>query len=108
MMVNFVPGHFSAAVQSVEMHHASLSQAIPGDLVGFQASSIERLQDFKFSVHRVHRGFIASDPGNSPAKICRNFYAQILMPHHLTHLTLLYCTYTQPLCPVLSTPYLAQ
>ena len=39
MVVTFAPVQFSIEVKSVEMDHESLSQAVPGDNVGFRAST---------------------------------------------------------------------
>merc|ERR1711922_106094 len=40
MVVTFAPGQLSAEVKSVEMHHESLPEAVPGDNAGFTAQVI--------------------------------------------------------------------
>lgn len=40
MSVYFAPEDLSSEVRSIEMHHESLPQAIPGDNVGFNVKGI--------------------------------------------------------------------
>merc|ERR1711933_380669 len=60
MVVVFAPGGLTTEVKSVEMHHETLDQAIPGDNVGFNVKNV--------SVKELKRGFVASDSKNDPAK----------------------------------------
>lgn len=55
-------------VKSVEMHHVSLPEALPGDNVGFNVKNI--------SVKDIRRGNVAGDSKNDPPKECKSFYAQ--------------------------------
>ena len=61
------PSHYQ--VKSVEMHHESLPEALPGDNVGFNVKNV--------SVKEIRRGNVASDSKNDPAKECKNFNAQV-------------------------------
>lgn len=69
MVVTFAPSAISTEVKSVEMHHESLPEALPGDNVGFNVKNV--------SVKELKRGFVASDSKNDPAKEASNFVAQV-------------------------------
>lgn len=71
MEIRIAPIGLVTKVVSVEMHHESLPQAIPGDNVGFQCESL--------SVSELRRGFIASDATNDPACAVSSFEAQIII-----------------------------
>jgi elongation factor 1-alpha len=68
MVVTFAPQGISTEVKSVEMHHESLPEAVPGDNVGFNVKNI--------SVKDIRRGSVASDSKNDPAKEAKQFTAQ--------------------------------
>jgi elongation factor 1-alpha len=74
MTVNFAPVQLTSEVKSVEMHHESLSEAVPGDNVGFNIKGI--------SVKEIRRGMVASDAKNDPAKECSTFFAQVIILNH--------------------------
>lgn len=69
MVVTFAPSGISTEVKSVEMHHESLPEALPGDNVGFNVKNV--------SVKELKRGYVASDSKNDPAKEASNFVAQV-------------------------------
>ena len=69
MVVTFAPSGISTEVKSVEMHHESLPEALPGDNVGFNVKNV--------SVKELKRGYVASDSKNDPAKEAQNFVAQV-------------------------------
>lgn len=69
MVVAFAPQGITTEVKSVEMHHESLSEAGPGDNVGFNVKNI--------SVKDIRRGSVASDSKNDPAKEVKSFNAQV-------------------------------
>ena len=69
MVVIFAPSGLTTEVTSVEMHHESLPEALPGDNVGFNVKNV--------SVKELKRGFVASDSKNDPAKEATNFTAQV-------------------------------
>lgn len=68
MVVTFSPASISTEVKSVEMHHEALSEALPGDNVGFNVKNI--------SVKDIKRGMVAGDSKNDPPKQANNFTAQ--------------------------------
>merc|ERR1712025_1137024 len=70
MIVTFAPANVTTEVKSVEMHHESLPEALPGDNVGFNVKNV--------SVKEIRRGNVASDSKNDPAKECKNFNAQVI------------------------------
>merc|ERR1719431_360724 len=74
MVVTFAPANVTTEVKSVEMHHESLPEALPGDNVGFNVKNV--------SVKEIRRGNVASDSKNDPAKECKNFFAQVIVLNH--------------------------
>lgn len=67
MQVTFGPVGISTDVKSVEMHHESLAEAIPGDNVGFNVKGL--------SVHDIRRGYVASEKNRDPAMDTESFKA---------------------------------
>merc|ERR1711963_835641 len=74
MVVTFAPPNVTTEVKSVEMHHESLPEALPGDNVGFNVKNV--------SVKDIKRGYVASDSKNKPATGCANFHAQVIVLNH--------------------------
>jgi len=74
MVVNFAPTGPTTEVKSVEMHHEALTEAVPGDNVGFNVKNV--------SVKDLKRGFVASDSKNDPAKEAADFTAQVIVLNH--------------------------
>jgi len=74
MVVTFAPNNLTTEVKSVEMHHESLTEATPGDNVGFNIKNV--------SVKDIKRGYVASDSKNKPASGCANFTAQVIVLNH--------------------------
>jgi elongation factor 1-alpha len=74
MTVGFCPAEVTSEVNSVEMHHESLTEAMPGDNVGFNVKGV--------SVKEIRRGMVASDVKNDPAKECSSFFAQVIILNH--------------------------
>jgi len=74
MVVTFAPAGITTEVKSVEMHHAALLEAVPGDNVGFNVKNV--------SVKEIKRGNVASDSKNDPAKEATNFVAQVIVLNH--------------------------
>ena len=69
MVVTFAPAGITTEVKSVEMHHESLSEALPGDNVGFNVKNV--------SVKEIRRGMVAGDSKNDPPKEAKSFTAQV-------------------------------
>jgi len=74
MTASFAPVGLEAEVKSVEMHHESVSEALPGDNAGFSVKNI--------SVKDLRRGYVASDADNQPATGVSSFDAQVIMMNH--------------------------
>jgi elongation factor 1-alpha len=74
MVVTFAPQGLTTEVKSVEMHHESLPEALPGDNVGFNVKNV--------SVKEIRRGSVASDSKNDPAKEAKTFTAQVIIMNH--------------------------
>ena len=74
MVVTFAPSNISTEVKSVEMHHESLEEAIPGDNVGFNVKSV--------STKDIRRGYVCGDSKNDPPKEAGSFEAQVIVLNH--------------------------
>ena len=68
-VVAFAPANITTECKSVEMHHESLSEAAPGDNVGFNIKNV--------SVKEIRRGNVAGDSKNDPPKAAASFKAQV-------------------------------
>ncbi len=75
----FQPSGKVGELKSIEMHHAQMSQAKPGDNVGISVRGIGK--------EDVKRGDIASDSTKNPAKVCKEFTGKIIVLNHPTVLT---------------------
>lgn len=69
MVVTFAPANVTTEVKSVEMHHESLTEATPGDNVGFNVKNV--------SVKDIRRGNVAGDSKNDPPMEAGSFLAQV-------------------------------
>jgi elongation factor 1-alpha len=67
MKICFAPTCITSEVKSVEMHHESMPEAVPGDNVGFNVKGL--------SVKDIKRGYVASDDKNDPARETARFFA---------------------------------
>jgi len=74
MTAQFGPVGKTTEVKSVEMHHESVPQAVPGDNVGFNVKNL--------SVKDLRRGYVASDAKNDPARNTESFDAQVIVMNH--------------------------
>jgi elongation factor 1-alpha len=72
--VCFGPLGTTTECKSVEMHHESVTEAIPGDNVGFNVKGL--------SVSDIKRGYVASDVKNQPAMDTEWFKAQVIVMNH--------------------------
>jgi len=73
-VVTFAPAGVSTEVKSVEMHHEALTEAVPGDNVGFNVKNV--------SVKDIKRGMVAGDSKNDPPKETKDFLAQVIVMNH--------------------------
>merc|ERR1711936_1189718 len=74
MVVTFAPANVTTEVKSVEMHHESLPEALPGDNVGFNVKNV--------AVKDLRRGYVAGDSKNDPPKGTKSFFAQVIVLNH--------------------------
>jgi elongation factor 1-alpha len=74
MVVTFAPAMVSTEVKSVEMHHESLTEGLPGDNVGFNVKNI--------AVKDIRRGYVCSESKNCPAAETGSFNAQVIVLNH--------------------------
>jgi len=73
-VVTIAPAMITTEVKSVEMHHESLPQAVPGDNVGFNVKNL--------SVKDIKRGFVVGDSKNDPPQEADTFVAQVIVMNH--------------------------
>jgi len=74
MTVTFAPPQISAEVKSVEMHHEALTEAVPGDNVGFNIKGVSNTD--------IKRGNVAGDAKNDPPAGVDFFMAQVIVLNH--------------------------
>jgi len=74
IVATFAPGGVSTEVKSVEMHHETLDEGVPGDNVGFNVKNV--------SVKDIKRGMVCSDSKKDPAKQANSFKAQVIVMNH--------------------------
>jgi len=74
MVCTFAPANITTEVKSVEMHHETLEQGVPGDNVGFNIKNV--------SVKDIRRGNVCSDSKNDAAKEAKTFNAQVIVLNH--------------------------
>ena len=74
----FMPGGKSGEVKSVEMHHESVPEAIPGDNVGFNVRGIDK--------NDIRRGEVAG-PASNPPTVVESFTARIQVLNHPSVIT---------------------
>jgi elongation factor 1-alpha len=74
MLVTFAPVGITTECKTIEMHHTTLEEAIPGDNVGFNVKNVS-LKDIK-------RGYVVGDSKNDPPKEVVNFKAQVIVLNH--------------------------
>lgn len=78
MNIHFAPSNLEGECRSIEMHHAGLSEAQPGDNIGFNVRGLH--------VYDIHRGQVASDAKNKPSSDIESFTAQVMIMHHAGHI----------------------
>jgi elongation factor 1-alpha len=73
-VVTFAPANVSTEVKSIEMHHESLTEAIPGDNVGFNVKNL--------SIKDIRRGYVCGNIKQDAPKEAENFLAQVIVLNH--------------------------
>ncbi|MBN2014552.1 MAG: translation elongation factor EF-1 subunit alpha [Candidatus Altiarchaeota archaeon] len=81
MKVMFMPAGVIGEVKTIEMHHEQLSEAVPGDNVGFNVRGIGKKD--------VKRGDVVG-PVDNPPKVAEEFTAQIVVLQHPSAITVGY------------------
>ncbi|MEM2918176.1 MAG: translation elongation factor EF-1 subunit alpha [Candidatus Altiarchaeota archaeon] len=79
--VVFMPSKVEGEVKTIEMHHESLSQAVPGDNIGFNVRGISK--------NDVKKGDVVGTPDSIPT-VAEEFTAQIVVLQHPTAITVGY------------------
>ncbi|NXM55770.1 EF1A2 factor, partial [Illadopsis cleaveri] len=74
MVVTFAPVNITTEVKSVEMHHEALSEALPGDNVGFNVKNV--------SVKDIRRGNVCGDSKSDPPQEAAQFTSQVIILNH--------------------------
>jgi len=74
MTIVFQPSGITTEVKSVEMHHESLPEAIPGDNIGFNVKNV--------AVKDIKRGYVAGESKNDPPREAATFTAQVIIMSH--------------------------
>lgn len=88
MVVTFAPVNITTEVKSVEMHHEALSEALPGDNVGFNVKNV--------SVKDIRRGNVCGDSKSDPPQEAAQFTSQVGRAGGATTLSLKPSTGSQP------------
>jgi len=83
MVVTISPAQVSTEVKSVEMHHESMPEAVPGDNVGFNVKNV--------SVKDIRRGMVCGDSKNDPPMEAGDFTAQVIILNHPGQIQQGYC-----------------
>jgi len=81
MKIIFMPSNKVGEVKSIEMHHESMTQALPGDNVGFNVRGIAK--------NDIKRGDVAG-PVDNPPMVAKTFTAQIMVLNHPSVITVGY------------------
>jgi elongation factor 1-alpha len=76
--IMFMPSDKVGEVKTIEMHHEMISQAEPGDNVGFNVRGIAR--------NDIRRGDVAG-PVDNPPTVAKSFTAQIMVLNHPSVIT---------------------
>lgn len=95
MVVTFAPVNVTTEVKSVEMHHEALTEALPGDNVGFNVKNV--------SVKDIRRGNVAGDSRNDPPQEAASFTSQVCLlklPNRSRSPRSSACVLTRLFCPV--------
>ncbi|MGC2288576.1 MAG: translation elongation factor EF-1 subunit alpha [Thermoplasmata archaeon] len=77
----FLPSGKSGEVKSIEMHHESVTEALPGDNVGFNVRGIDK--------NDIRRGDVVG-PVSSPPTVVESFTANIQVLNHPSVITVGY------------------
>ncbi|XP_063956458.1 elongation factor 1-alpha-like [Lytechinus pictus] len=74
LVATFAPANITTEVKSIEMHHESIMEAMPGDNVGFNIKNV--------SVKEIKRGMVCGNSKDNPPKEAQSFNAQVIIMNH--------------------------
>ena len=81
MKIVFMPPDKEGEVKTIEMHHEILSEAVPGDNIGFNVRGVERKD--------LGRGDVAG-PTDKPPTVAADFTGQVMIIQHPSAITVGY------------------
>ncbi len=95
--VIFQPANVSGEIKSIEMHHEEISEAVPGDNIGFNVRGVGK--------DDIRRGDVCGHP-DKPPSVADEFTAQIVVLQHPSAITVGYtpvfhCHTTQVACTLI-------
>jgi len=70
----FAPTGKTTVCKSVEMHHESVPEALPGDNIGFNVKNV--------SIKEIKRGYVCGYTKEDPPKQAVSFTAQVIITNH--------------------------
>uniref|UniRef100_A0A2L2Y765 Elongation factor 1 alpha n=1 Tax=Parasteatoda tepidariorum TaxID=114398 RepID=A0A2L2Y765_PARTP len=73
-VATLAPANITTEVKSIEMHHESLTEAVPGDNVGFNVKNA--------SVKELRRGFACGDSKDTPPISTDKITAHVIVLNH--------------------------
>ncbi|MFX1295205.1 MAG: translation elongation factor EF-1 subunit alpha [Promethearchaeota archaeon] len=71
----FMPGNVGGECRSIEMHHEQITEALPGDNIGFNIRGV--------STNEIRRGMVAGTEKDPPI-VAEEFIGQIIIIYHPT------------------------
>jgi len=74
MTALFAPTGVKGEVRTVQTHHESVAEGLPGENVGFNVRGV--------AVKDLRRGYVASDADHQPASAVESFEAQVIVLNH--------------------------
>lgn len=81
--VTFAPAGIVADCKSVEMHHTTIEEALPGDNIGFNVKGL--------SIKDIRRGHVVGNTKDDPPKEALSFNAQVIVLNHPNKIVSGYC-----------------
>ena len=86
MKVEFSPTGIINTIETIEINNKTVSQATPGDIVGFTVNNVINDTDLL-----LRRGYVTSNSDDQPAKEVSSFEAQVIIMNHPGEITNEYC-----------------
>jgi elongation factor 1-alpha len=89
MKVEFAPIGIIDTIETIEINNMTVSQAIPGDIVGFTVNNA--MNGGNTDLLHLRRGYVTSNSDDQPAKGVSSFEAQVIIMNHPGEITNGYC-----------------